>query len=79
MQYLLTEQELRDLVPRHEITKREAALLLAREAILKANNFRCVHEKGGGYCDNCPCSPKGTGSDRALWNIICRDPKTYSK
>lgn len=68
MQYILTEQEYRDLVSTEELTKTRSILLegleKANNTILKLSNKRCELEDGGsGYCNECPLSTLvGTGT-----------------
>lgn len=81
MQYLLTQEERDGLVPKDEVTLRDAALSVARDKILQLANFNCIHKDDesmdNGYCDLCPCST--LGRDYATWERVCWLSKRYSK
>lgn len=91
MQYLLSKEELDNLVPKSDKEKREKALELARKRILKLSEFNCSYDNRGCYCDNCPCLASDeeakeyefkVGSRHDLYDLhslICNLPKHYSK
>ena len=82
MQYLLTQEELDNSVPRADLTERDHALAVAREKILTLSGHNCIHSDAGknrgGYCDDCPCSSAANGWD-GVWDRICWLSKHYSK
>lgn len=68
MQYILTEQEYKELIPTKELVKTRNILLegleRANDTILKLSNKHCEQTDGGsGYCDECPLNTiTGTGT-----------------
>ena len=84
MQYLLTEEEFKNMVPKQSLIERDEALELARNIILTQSNFNCIHDiselhvKYGGYCDDCPCSPIHEHDYNTLKHI-CKLPHNFSQ
>lgn len=91
MQYLLSKDELDNLVPKKEVEDRVEALELARKRILEVSQFRCMYDVRTGYCDSCPCLMKDeeareyestTGHRGKLYEkytLICGLRKSFSK
>ena len=84
MQYLLSEDEFRALVPKDEVAQRDHALAAARQELLNLAGFACIHDKApaeglrsSSYCSQCPCSPLGNGKDFDTWSKICWLQKNY--
>ena len=81
MQYLLTEEEMQNLVSRIEVTRRDLALRESRQLILQLSHFTCIHERGrfghGAYCDNCPIYTKFPAEINN--KLLCDQPKNFSK
>lgn len=81
MQYVLSEEEMKGLVARREIEVRDAALEVARVAILGSS--RCIHDRDpkgrglrfNGYCDDCPVAALPADAGR----MVCRLTKSWSK
>lgn len=77
MQYILTEEEYKSLVPKKELNELRELFLDNIEAlnrkVLELSNFHCAVEypRLCSYCDNCPINDFGTGT--------CMQNKTYSK
>jgi hypothetical protein len=77
-QFLLTAEEMSNLVSVREVEVRDAALDKARVKLLEVTKFGCIHEqvpgtggrRRGGYCDDCPT----VGIEH-----LCRKPKNWSK
>jgi hypothetical protein len=81
MQYLLTEEERKNLIPIADLEKPKQALEMARKAMLKQAGFTCVHdEKEGAFmiCDNCPCAPLNL-EDYNLGKLLCTRTQDYSQ
>lgn len=82
MQFILTQQELDDLVPKAKLTTQSRLIEEARITILKLAKFDCIHNETGsnrgGYCDDCPCSPLNH-KDYQLWSAVCTLSKDYSQ
>lgn len=53
MQYLISMEEMEQLVPKKELESVKLSLQRAKEAILELEEWECVH-KSTGYCDLCP-------------------------
>lgn len=95
MQYILTKEELDNLVPKQDNTDRDKALEIARKRILSLSGFQCIHEDSGhGFsrrCDGCPCLMRDDeakqyenkiGSRSDLYQLhlkICPLTKSFSK
>lgn len=91
MEYILSREELDNLVPKKEKTDRDDALELAKKRILEVSQFRCIHDSRTGYCDSCPCLMKDeeareyestTGHRGKLYEkytLICGLRKSFSK
>ena len=56
MQYLLTEEEYKNLVPKVKYNEVLDKIDLLNKQVLELSNFACVKETQGcfGYCDFCP-------------------------
>lgn len=72
MQYILSEEEYNNLVPKDKYEKeREKVEKLNKEVLELFNGGRCLKDHGE-YCDRCPISGcLGIGT--------CTKPKSYSK
>lgn len=72
MQYILTEEEYKNLVPVSELyMAKEKIEKLNKEVLNLFNGGMCLKEYGG-YCDRCPIGEfMGIGT--------CNEPKSYSK
>ena len=85
MQYVLTEKEIQNLVPKVALQNRIDALEVAREKILELTGFVCIHIEPSidpvGLCDDCPCSSIHDDNDDDLesWEMICPLKKEYSQ
>lgn len=84
MQYLLTEEERRELVPVADLRGRDSALVAAVDMILKLAKHTCIHARPQSteYCDNCPCSSTGSNRFKLTYEqsrLICRLPRNYSQ
>lgn len=83
MQYLITEDERKNLVNKDELTKADLALAAARKKLLLLAGFDCIHDHNGrntdGYCSDCPCSPINHVNDYATWSRVCWLDKNYPK
>ena len=84
MQYLMTEDEMQNVVPKSLLDLSKMALVRAREKILKIAKFDCIHDpngknaRGQGYCGDCPCGgPMNAWANE--WNVVCDLEKKYSK
>ena len=82
MQHILTDDEYRSLVPRKELTDLQYTLndvcLIAKNALLKASKFKCIHEQSHDseiYCDDCPV----VNCNMDLNDVICKEDKEWSK
>lgn len=77
MQYILTEEEYKNLVPKSELEQLRKLFLYNVETlnkkVLELSNFKCAVEYPHicSYCDNCPISGFGTNT--------CIKSKSYSK
>lgn len=83
MEYVLTQEEMDNLIPKWKLDEREEALLWAKKAILRTANFECIHENTYSYCDECPISNVGDAqTDKASYEIsrhVCGESRKYSK
>lgn len=89
MQYILTREELNDLVPKAEVQRRTTAIEESSSLILELSNFRCIHKRQEvkspihsgrshlGYCDDCPLYTKFTRNVGI--ELLCTLPKNFSK
>lgn len=71
MQYILTEEEYRNLVPKSKYLERNNQLVELERLVMKLSGHICIYENKGGifsYCDNCP-----------LANFDCGRAKEFSK
>ena len=68
MQYILTEEEYKCLVPKSKVEELESKVDKLNQMILEYSEYTCRHEmQGFGYCDKCPIE------------FSCNKPKSYSK
>lgn len=90
MQYILTREELDNLVPRSELVEANKALTAARDSILMHSGFRCIHDRNplmpaertyrNDYCDHCPISEiPNDATGFSVSRTICTLPRNYSK
>lgn len=82
MQYILTQEEYDNMLPKILVAKRDEALEVARKIIVKLSGIAC----GTAYCDDCPIAnperymPKGREeSSRDVSLAICHLYRKYSK
>ena len=71
MQYILTEEEYRNLVPKSKYLERNNQLVELEQLVMKLSGHICIYENKGGiysYCDSCP-----------LANFDCGRSKEFSK
>ena len=77
MQYILTESELSELVPRSQLNEAKEAIELFHAVFI---GRQCIHHIGytgaSGYCDKCLI---GGLKDREQRNKMCDKPKRYGK
>ena len=68
MQYILTEDEYKNLVPKKELNELRELFLdsidVLNKKVLELSNFKCAIEypRLCSYCDNCPISRLGTNT-----------------
>lgn len=68
MQYILTEDEYKNLVPKKELNELRELFLdsidMLNKKVLELSNFKCAIEypRLCTYCDNCPISRLGTNT-----------------
>lgn len=68
MQYILTEEEYKNLVPKKELNELRGLFLdsidVLNKKVLELSNFQCTIEypRLVSYCDNCPISRLGTNT-----------------
>ena len=89
MQYILTEEEKRALVPRRDLDAAKEAIKLVGANLLETAGFRCIHDRAGaasmgrrelGYCDDCPLSRLMYVRDAPdSARLLCERPKNHSK
>jgi hypothetical protein len=90
MKYILTKEELDDLVPKKDKEKQRKALEHARKKILRISEFTCIYD-GGYKCDGCPTITlkkeredyeNKIGNSHDLYELdelICTKTKNFSK
>lgn len=82
MQFLLSEAEYKELVPKQDLRKLELALHEAKLKLLQQADFDCIYwmdgRNKGGYCSACPCSA-ANNDWKEQWNLICSEAKRYPK
>lgn len=71
MQYILTEDEYRNLVPLQKYNHALEETQKLQELVLKVSKFKCIHERNNTdcdydycddyYCDNCPLAEMNCG------------------
>lgn len=75
MQYILTEQEYRALVPISEINKLKEDIELLNDKVMELTDHPCAdtddHRRMFFYCDDCPIGGLGLGT--------CTKKQSYSK
>ena len=68
MQYILTEDEYRNLVPLQKYNHALEETQKLRELVLKVSKFKCIHERNNTdcdyYCDNCPLAEMSCGRSK---------------
>lgn len=72
MQYILTEEEYKSLVPKWKYEERFKQILELQQLLMKATGYICRYDSQGDYvyfyCDNCP-----------LAHFDCGHRKEFSK
>lgn len=71
MQYILTEEEYNNLVPKSKYLERNNQLVELQRLVLKATGHICIYEQNNYevfYCDKCP-----------LANFDCGKRKEFSQ
>jgi hypothetical protein len=77
MQYILTEEEYKNLAPKKELYELRELFLdsidVLNKKVLELSNFQCTKEYPHlcSYCDNCPISRLGTNT--------CKQNQQFSK
>lgn len=71
MQYLLTDEEYKALVPVAAVNIRKEALEAARKIIVEQANINCGVE----YCNECPIAKLESSAS----HMICKKPRDYIK
>ena len=73
MQYILTQEEYDNLVPKRDLDRAKEKIEILNEEVIKLSGFVCIYENKfpHTYCDLCPLSSFGTGT--------CNKVKSYSK
>lgn len=72
MQYILSEEEYKNLVPLYKYEEEREKVEKLNNKILELTSKGKCRKENGGYCDFCPIAGfKGTGT--------CTKPKSYSK
>lgn len=82
MQYILTQEEMDNLVPKKQVEDRDKALSMLRDMVLKGVSVKCWRDEPHhyGYCDKCPLAPLyNPASLREVTMLLCDRPKEYSK
>ena len=58
MQYILTEEEYNNLVPKSKYEERNKQIVELQQLVMKATGYICRYDSQGDYvffyCDNCP-------------------------
>lgn len=69
MQYILTEEEYKSLVPKNQVEELEEKIEKLNGIVLNATEFYCCRttDRMLSYCDDCPIT------------FSCKKPKRYSK
>lgn len=78
MKYILTKEELDGLVSADEVDRRDKALEVARELILKVSGHKCDFWREY-KCVECPIGRPKSSLDRDIRNLICGKSKSYPK
>lgn len=72
MQYILTEEEYKNLVPKSKYEERNNQLVELQQLVMKATGYICIYDEQDNYeefyCDKCP-----------LVNFDCGKRKEFSK
>lgn len=75
MQYILTEQEYRDLIPISKVIKLKEEVQLLNDKVMELSEHPCGSNTDNRsvtfYCDDCPIGALGTGT--------CTKSQQYSK
>lgn len=75
MEYILTQEEYDNLVPKSELNKAKEKIDILNDKVLKLSGFSCIYDKKSvfSYCDLCPLNRlrDGTGT--------CNKVKSFSK
>ena len=82
MQYLLTSEELSNLVDKEEVAQRERTITLLREALLKESKYICCHDKMAPKyqrCDDCPMIKLAMNYQKVRFRDLCSLEKNFSK
>jgi len=79
MKYILTQEEMDNLVPIAKYGKLISVLNLAKQLVLKGHEFSCIYISGNydGYCDKCPLA--GLDNNYEYYNLICTKEKNFSQ
>lgn len=68
MQYILTEEEYKNLAPKTKIQDLKDKIEKLNQMVLEYSEYTCSYDMDlFGYCDNCPIQ------------FSCNKPKNYSK
>lgn len=68
MQYILTEEEYKNLVQKQEVEELGKKVEKLNQMVLEYSEYTCRHDmRGFGYCDKCPIQ------------FSCNKSKRYSK
>ena len=62
MQYILTEEEYKELVPKEKLYDLLDEIQKLNEHVLELSNRICEYKDGCGYCDGCPIGKDGTNT-----------------
>lgn len=67
MQYILTEKEYKNLVPKSKYEEKIKEIEELQLLLMKATGHTCIHGENdyeGFYCDNCPISKFDCGKQK---------------
>lgn len=68
MQYILTEEEYNNLVPKSKVEELKSKIEKLNQKVLEYSKYTCRHKVNVfAYCDDCPIQ------------FSCNKPKSYSK
>ena len=59
MQYILTREELDNLIPKSKYEEKQNEVKSLQQLVLKASNYKCIYDRTkedgyNPYCDSCP-------------------------